>query len=93
MITAQKIGVGSVWLLLLDPTGLTARSDPPVVPVPPGLLGGSVCLPIPPLCAVPSGPVSRPAGCFVSLGSPLCPPVPLMSLLTPRVSFGAPGVS
>jgi hypothetical protein len=61
---------------LLDPCGLAARSDPPVVPSSP--LGVS-----PDPSAVPSGPrgVSVPSGLFgVPPYSPACAPVPLVSL-------------
>jgi hypothetical protein len=67
-------------ITFLDPPGLAARSDPPVVPS--GPLGVS---PDPP--AVPSGPSgvswiprvpSGPSG--VPLDPPACPPVPMVPL-------------
>jgi hypothetical protein len=61
---------------VLDPCGLTARSDPPVCS-----LRSSWRLSRSP--AVPSGPrgVSVPSGPFgVPPYSPACPPVPLVSL-------------
>ena len=58
---------------LLDPSGLAARSDPPVAP--PGPLG------------VPPGPPAVPLGptgvSWLLDRSPVCPPVPLVSLFTP----------